>query len=94
MVRPLDPERVCRGIGRRIAELRKAKDMTQEQFSVLLGTSFQWVSQLEGGRNMTVHSLVRVANALKVPLEDLLRYPSGPVSARTLGRPPKTKRDD
>jgi len=90
-VRPIDPERICRGIGRRIAELRKEKGMTQEQFSVLLGTSFQWVSQIEGGRNMTVHSLVRVANALGIGLDALFETPRG-APARAIGRP-KKKRD-
>jgi transcriptional regulator with XRE-family HTH domain len=89
-VRPLDPDRICRSIGRRIAELRKERTMTQEQFSVLLGTSFQWVSQLEGGRNMTLHSLVRIANALKVPLADLLDAPKTS-PARTVGRPRKSR---
>jgi transcriptional regulator with XRE-family HTH domain len=46
--------------------------MTQEQLGRLLGTSFQWVSQLEGGQNMTLHSVARVANTLGVTLEELL----------------------
>lgn len=85
-VRPLDPERVCKNVGRRIAELRKERGMTQEEFSVLLGTSFQWVSQLEGGRNITLHSLARIANALRVSLEDLLVTPKA-TGARRVGRP-------
>jgi len=80
-VRPLDPDRVCKNVGRRIAELRKERGMTQEEFSVILGTSFQWVSQLESGRNMTLHSLARVANALRVSLQDLLAQPAA--SSRT-----------
>ena len=46
--------------------------MTQEQLGGLLGTSFQWVSRLECGQNMTLHSLARVANALHVSLDELL----------------------
>jgi len=85
--RPLDPDRVCANVGRRIAELRKERSLTQEEFSVLLGTSFQWVSQLEGGRNITLHSLARIANALHVPLETLVETPSAPVRKRQVGRP-------
>lgn len=88
-VRPLDPERVCRNVGRRIAELRKERGMTQEEFSVILGTSFQWVSQLESGRNMTLHSLARVANALHVSLEALLALPTAASRVRRAGRPRK-----
>lgn len=84
---PLDPERVCKDVGRRISELRKARGLTQEQFSVLLGTSFQWVSQLEGGQNITLHSLARIANALEVRLEELLVMPHASSRARRVGRP-------
>ncbi len=90
-VRPINPERVCRNVGRRIAELRKARGLTQEQFSVLLGTSFQWVSQLEAGRNMTLHSLVRITNALHVPLEELLVVPRASTPTRRVGRPRKAR---
>lgn len=87
LVRPLDPERVCKNVGRRIAELRKERGLTQEQLSVLLGTSFQWVSQLEAGRNVTLHSLARIANALRVTLAELLLAPTAPSRPRRLGRP-------
>lgn len=87
LVRPLDPDRVCKNVGRRIAELRKERGLTQEQFSVLLGTSFQWVSQLEAGRNVTLHSLARIANALRVPLTTLFVTPKTPRSPRRVGRP-------
>jgi transcriptional regulator with XRE-family HTH domain len=86
-VRPLDPERVCANVGRRIAELRKERGLTQEEFSVRLGTSFQWVSQLEGGRNITLHSLARIANALRVSLEELIALPKSPSRSRRVGRP-------
>lgn len=86
-VRPLDPDRVCTNVGRRIAELRKERGLTQEEFSVQLGTSFQWISQLEGGRNITLHSLARIANALRVPLEQLLESPKSPSRVRRVGRP-------
>lgn len=86
-VRPLDPERVCKNVGRRIAELRKARGLTQEQLSVLLRTSFQWVSQLEAGRNVTLYSLARIANALRVPLDALLAAPSATSGKRKVGRP-------
>ena len=81
-VRPYDPERVCQNVGRRIAELRKERGLTQEQFSVLLGTSFQWVTQLEAGRNVTLHSLAGIANALHVTLDELLVWPKAPSRPR------------
>lgn len=88
MVRRYDPEQVTKEIGLRIAELRKDRGWTQEQFSVELRSTFQWVSQVEAGANLTVHSLVKVANALGVTLTDLLMRPSGAVIRRR-GRPKK-----
>ena len=85
-MRTLDPERVCRDIGRRIAELRESRALTQEQLSGMLASSSQWISQLEAGRNMTVHSLVRVANALRVPVQRLFDAPKA-AAPRRAGRP-------
>ena len=89
-MRPLDPERVARDIGRRIAELRREKGLTQEQLSVTLGTTFQWVAQLEGGRgNLTINTMVSVANALGVPLAELLVAPKPSSRIVRRGRPRK-----
>jgi transcriptional regulator with XRE-family HTH domain len=88
-VRSLDADRICKTLGMRIAELRKSRGLTQEQLGVLLGTSFQWVSQVEAGRNMTIHSLVRIANALEVPLAELFAPPTANVRTRRKGRPRK-----
>lgn len=85
---PLDPDEITKSVGRRIAELRRERSLTQEQFAVGLRTSFQWVSQVESGtRNMTIHSLVKVANALGVEIESLFKVPEARPVLR--GRPPK-----
>jgi len=86
LVRKLEADRVCRNVGRRIAELREAQSLTQEQLSVVLATSSQWISQIEAGRNLTVHSLVRVANALHVPIQQLFDAPASSRERRA-GRP-------
>lgn len=88
-MRPLDPERVTKDLGRRIAELRREKGLTQEQFSVKLGVTFQWISQVEAGRNLTVYSLVKIANGLKVLLADLLASPKPESRTVRRGRPKK-----
>jgi transcriptional regulator with XRE-family HTH domain len=88
-VRTLDPERVTKDIGRRIAELRRKSALTQEELAVKLGTSFQWLAQVEAGRNVTVYTLVKVANALRVPLADLLVAPKPGSRVVRRGRPPK-----
>jgi transcriptional regulator with XRE-family HTH domain len=90
-VRSLDPDRATRDIGRRIAELRRQRELTQEQLSVRLGVTFQWVSQIEAGRNLTIHSLIRIANALNVSLAELVAPPKAASRARRRGRPPKSR---
>ncbi len=89
-MRALDPERVAKDIGRRIAELRRERGLTQEQLAVKLRTTFQWLAQVEAGRNATVFTLVKMANALKVPLAELLVAPKPGSRVVRRGRPPKT----
>jgi transcriptional regulator with XRE-family HTH domain len=85
----LDPDKTCKNIGRRIAELRQARGWTQEAFAVRLRATFQWISQVEGGRNLTIHSLVKIANALGADLRELLEPPHPSTRRRGPGRPKK-----
>lgn len=75
-------------MGRRIAEIREAQGYTQDKFAKLLRSTPQYISRLERGRNVTLHTLVRVANALKVSPQDLLATPARR-TGRPRGRPPK-----
>jgi transcriptional regulator with XRE-family HTH domain len=87
----LDPDEVVANVGLRIAEIRKARGYTQERFARLLKFTYQYVSRLEGGRNLTIHTLVRIANKLEVPPQDLFATPTTPSEPRKRGRPPKKK---
>jgi transcriptional regulator with XRE-family HTH domain len=87
-----DPERILQEIGRRIKGLRRQAGLSQRAFAEVLNSSVQWVSLLERGRqNLTVHTLVRVANKLKVPTAELLgpADPEPPPAKRGRGRPRK-----
>lgn len=86
-----DPEELCKKIGLRIAELRQGRGWTQEAFAVRLRVTFQWISQVEGGRNLTVHSLVKLANALGVTLPELLEAPHPSSKRRGPGRPKRAR---
>jgi len=68
---------VLRDLGRRVAELRAARGMTQEQFAEAGDFAVQYLQRVEGGReNLTVRSLVRLANLLHVSIPDLFAKPA------------------
>ena len=74
-----DPDRVVKQLGKRIAELRRERGMSQGDLAQKLKfkPSPQWVSQLERGtRSPTIDTLCKVANALDVTLADLVTFPT------------------
>jgi transcriptional regulator with XRE-family HTH domain len=84
-----DPDRLVRDVGRRIAELRRAANMTQEQLAEALNASVQYVSRIEIGENLTLHTLAKVANALHVPVAALFEAPGPKAREVKRGRPRK-----
>ncbi|MEU0740462.1 helix-turn-helix transcriptional regulator [Streptomyces sp. NPDC006134] len=63
------------GIGRRIAYWRGLRGFTQTDFGRLMGQTKRWVQDLEGGKRQQdprLSVLVRAAEVLRVPLEQLL----------------------
>ncbi|MFG6205652.1 helix-turn-helix domain-containing protein [Pseudomonas retamae] len=63
-------------MGRRIAHLRTVHEITQTRFARALGLSRQtFQGYEEGTRSMPVTTLVKMAFALRVPVEELLGVP-------------------
>lgn len=76
-------------IGRRIAYWRDRRGFTQADFGRLMGQTRRWVQDLEGGQRQQdprLSVLVRAAETLRVPLEQLLT--DTPPPASTPDRPP------
>jgi transcriptional regulator with XRE-family HTH domain len=68
---------MLRAIGRRIAEVRAERGMTQEQFAERFGSSLKYLQRVEAGRqNLSVRSLVRLANALRLRTAELFVAPT------------------
>lgn len=66
----MDQER----IGRFIADLRKEKGMTQEQFAEVIGVSSKTVSRWENGRNMPDYSVLEdLTGELGITVNELIR---------------------
>lgn len=63
-------------LGANVRHYRKLKDMTQEELAALAGMERSYVSDLERGqRNPSVRALGRLAEALQVKPDLLLRPP-------------------
>jgi UDP-N-acetylglucosamine 1-carboxyvinyltransferase len=77
---------VRRGLGLRVRELRRSLGLTQEELAEVLGMLTPNFARIEQGRqNVTLDTLVRLANALGVRVSDLMRTPQA-VTVRP-GRP-------
>lgn len=60
-------------IGKRIKTIRTNKKMTQEQLAAKIDLSLTHISNIENARtNMSIDSLVNIANALEVSTDELL----------------------
>lgn len=76
-IEPVSPEdkRFFQQIGTRIAELRKAQGLTQQQLADLLGLSQQMVASYEvGRRRVPISTLPLLAERLGVDLDTLLGH--------------------
>jgi transcriptional regulator with XRE-family HTH domain len=70
-----DPRReVLRRLGERVRTRRRERGLTQEALAEALSLSVAYVSLIErGGRNPPFTTVVSIARALEVPVEDLCR---------------------
>jgi transcriptional regulator with XRE-family HTH domain len=82
--------KLVRAVGRRIAELRRAKDWTQEQFAAEAEVLIGYVRRVEGGyENLSLESLEKFATLLGVDVVELLKPPAA--TETRPGRPRRTQ---
>ena len=55
-------------IGEAIKQARQAKNLTQEELGERIGVQKAQISRLEKGKNITISSLMRLFEAMEVPL--------------------------
>ena len=88
-MQPENPGELLRDIGRRVAELRAERGLTQEALSEKLGVSGVYVRRIELGReNLTIRSLAHIAAILAVRTADLFVPPTS--REVRVGRPRRT----
>lgn len=65
-------------VGRRIAEVRAAKNLTQKQLAVMIDRSSSMITKLEkGSHSLTPYRLKMVADALEVSIAHLFEEVEG-----------------
>lgn len=77
-ITPLDCKTYCmkdlKSIGSNIAKLRKDKNFTQEDLSGIVDIDRSYLSEIENGhKNFSITVLLKIANALDVQPEDILK---------------------
>lgn len=83
------PEKLFVLVGRRIAEIRKREGLTQAQLAERLEFSVQYLSRVELGTNLTLGTMVKIANAIGVKVIELMQPGANEPVRR--GRPRKTR---
>ena len=62
-----------KSIGGNIARIRKNKKLSQEDLSGLADIDRSYLSEIENGhKNFSMMTLLKIAHALKVPVEDII----------------------
>lgn len=80
---PLDTREVQLAVGRRIKELRQKRKLTQQAVADATGMLASNYARLErGSSNMTLDTLVRIANVLEVRIAELFVFSTAPLLDR------------
>jgi transcriptional regulator with XRE-family HTH domain len=70
---PVSETEVLRRLALRLKELRRQKGWSQEELAEKASVQRSYIADLERGyRNPSVRTLVKIANAMKVSVRDLL----------------------
>jgi transcriptional regulator with XRE-family HTH domain len=72
MKRRYNPEKVSRALGLKIRQIRESKGWTLEYCEERGWPDWTHLQKVESGKNITVHTLVRIANLFGVTLSDLV----------------------
>jgi len=85
-MRPINPDRLQKDVGLRLAELRRARDFTQQELADQFKVSMRYIQAVEAGtENLTLQSLAAWASILQVPVAAIFEAPT--TRRRRPGRP-------
>lgn len=79
----LDQDKALAALGRAISELRREKELTQEELSERVGLHESYISVIESGRrNPTWGTVLRISRGLGVPMIELVQRAEAPKRKR------------
>lgn len=85
-MKSVTPERLLKDVGRRIAELRTTRTLTQEQLAERIDVGVRYIQAVEAGQqNMTLKTLALFAAKLRAPASAFFESPTTKPAPR--GRP-------
>lgn len=68
----MDKEPILLAFGHRVQELRKERNLSQEQLADLAGVHRTYIGMIERAeKNITLRNIENIANALSVKIKDL-----------------------
>lgn len=67
-----DYSQFCAALGKRVKALRKARGLTQRDLVVQHGFHLTQIARIERGEALSIPTLLRLADAFQVRLEDLI----------------------
>lgn len=82
----MNSTKFLKNIGDRVRTIRKAKNISQEKLAELSGLHPTYISDIERGKvNASIYSYHMIANALDVPLSELVNIPVGKIEKKIEG---------
>lgn len=74
-VKPTNREETLQLFGDNLRKIREQKELTQEALAYLAGFSRSYYTEVEQGkRNLSLLNIKRLADALEIPMSNLLMY--------------------
>jgi transcriptional regulator with XRE-family HTH domain len=86
----LRADQVQKDVGRRVAELRRERGLTQAELADRASVSTNYVARVETGlQNLTLESLTKLANLFGLPIQEFFQEPAD--RRVRPGRPPGSR---
>jgi XRE family transcriptional regulator, regulator of sulfur utilization len=65
-------QKLRKDVGKRIRDLRKSADLTQEKLGEISGLSYKFIGEVERGQvNISLDSLEKIVKALRIKIRDI-----------------------